>query len=153
MKGNILEAVIGAVVLVVAAIFMYFAYISSGEKVKDGYVLTARFDDVGGLAVGADIKLNGVKVGIVKSLKIDDRYQAKAALLIKSDIKIPNDSSADISTDGIIGSKFVAINPGFAKEKFKPNEEIELTRSSVNLEKLIDRFVVSGNEKKTDDDK
>ncbi len=147
MKGNVLESVIGAVVLVIAAFFVYFAYTSSGEKIKGGYVLTARFDDVSGLTNGSDVKLNGIKVGIVKSLKLDDNYQAKVELLIRDDIKIPSDSSVSVTTDGLMGNKFVAISTGFSSEKLKPNEEIEITRSAVNLEKLIDKFAVGGNSK------
>ncbi len=153
MKGNILEAVIGAVVLVIASIFMYFAYVTSGEKVRDGYLLIARFEDVGGLSVGADVKLNGIKIGIVKSLNIDSGYQAKAELLVKDSIKIPNDSSASVTTDGLIGSKFVAIGAGFAEEKLKPNDEIEMTRSSVNLEKLVDKFIMGSGEKQSEKEK
>lgn len=145
MKGNILEAVIGAVVLVVASFFIYFAYVSSGEKIKEGYVLNARFDDVSGLSVGSDIKLNGIKVGVVKNLSIDENYQAKAELLIKDAIKIPVDSSVSVTTDGIMGNKFIAVSAGFSKEKFAPGNEIELTRSSINLEKLIDKFALGGN--------
>ena len=151
MKGNILESVIGAVVLVVAVFFIYFAYVSSGEKIKEGYVLVARFDDVSGLAAGADVKLNGIKVGIVKSLTLDESYQAKAELLLKDNIKIPTDSSVAITTDGIMGNKFVAISAGFAEEKLKPNEEVELTRSSINLEKLIDKFALGGDSKKAEE--
>lgn len=147
MKGNVLESVIGAVVLVVAVFFVYFAYNSSGEKIKEGYVLTARFDDVSGLTNGSDVKLNGIKVGIVKSLKLDDNYQAKVELLIRDKIKIPSDSSVSVTTDGIMGNKFVAITAGFSENKLNPNEEIEITRSSVNLEKLIDKFAVSGSAK------
>lgn len=145
MKGNILEAVIGAVVLIVASFFIYFAYVSSGEKIKEGYVLVARFDDVSGLAAGSDVKLNGIKVGIIKSLELDENYQAKLQLLIKDSIKIPSDSSAAVTTDGLMGNKFVNISIGFSKETLKPGEEIELTRSSVNLEKLIDKFALGAN--------
>ena len=147
MRGNILESVIGAVVLVVAVFFIYFAYVSSGEKIKEGYVITARFDDVSGLAAGADVKLNGIKVGIVKNLKLDENYQAKVELLIKDGITVPVDSSVAISTDGIMGNKFVSVSAGFSEEKLKPNDEVELTRSSVNLEKLIDKFALGGNSK------
>ena len=147
MRGNILESVIGAVVLVVAVFFIYFAYVSSGEKIKEGYVITARFDDVSGLAAGADVKLNGIKVGIVKNLKLDENYQAKVELLIKAGITIPVDSSVAVSTDGIMGNKFVSVSAGFSEEKLKPNEEVELTRSAVNLEKLIDKFALGGNSK------
>ncbi len=147
MKGNVLESVIGAAVLVIAVFFVYFAYTSSGEKIKEGYIVTARFDDVSGLTNGSDVKLNGIKVGIVKSLKLNDDYQAKVELLIHNKIKIPSDSSVSVTTDGIMGNKFVAITAGFSENKLKPNEEIEITRSSVNLEKLIDKFAVGGNSK------
>lgn len=145
MKGNLLEAVIGAVVLVVAGFFIYFAYVSSGEKIKEGYVVSARFDDVSGLVAGADVKLNGIKVGIVKSLNLDENYQAKAELLIKQGVNIPTDSSVSVTTDGIMGNKFAAISVGFSSDALKPGDEIEMTRSSVNLEKLIDRFALGGN--------
>ena len=147
MKGNVLESVIGAVVLVIAVFFVYFAYTSSGKKIKEGYILTARFDDVSGLTNGSDVKLNGIKVGIIKSLKLDDNYQAKVELLIRDSITIPSDSSVSVTTDGLMGNKFVAISAGFSSEKLKPNEEIEITRSAVNLEKLIDKFAVSGSSK------
>lgn len=142
MKGNILEAVIGAVVLIVASFFIYFAYVSSGEKIKGGYIVTARFDDVSGLSSGSDVKLNGIKVGIIKNLSLDKNYQAKVDLLLKDNIEIPSDSSVSVTTDGLMGNKFIAISAGFSKEKLKPGDEIELTRSSVNLETLIDKFAI-----------
>lgn len=142
MKGNILEAVIGAVVLIVASFFIYFAYVSSGEKIKGGYIVTARFDDVSGLSSGSDVKLNGIKIGIIKNLSLDKNYQAKVDLLLKDNIEIPSDSSVSVTTDGLMGNKFIAISAGFSKEKLKPGDEIELTRSSVNLETLIDKFAI-----------
>lgn len=147
MKGNLLESVIGAVVLIIATFVVYCAYVSSGEKIKGGYVLTARFDDVSGLTNGSDVKLNGIKVGIVKSLKLDENYQAKVELLLRDEIKIPSDSSVSVTTDGIMGNKFVSISAGFSAKKLKPSEEIEITRSAINLEKLIDKFAVGGTSK------
>ncbi|MDR1476241.1 MAG: outer membrane lipid asymmetry maintenance protein MlaD [Holosporales bacterium] len=144
MKGNILEAVIGAVVLMVASFFVYFAYTSSGEKVKQGYVLMARFDDVSGIMNGSDVKLNGIKIGVVKSLSLDENYQATVTLLIKEEIKVPKDSSASISTDGLMGNKFVSISPGFQEEKLEKGGEIKMTRSAVNLERLVDKFLIGG---------
>ncbi len=142
MKGNVLEAIIGAVVLVIAVFFIFFAYTTSGEKITKGYTLTACFSNVGGLAVGADVKINGIKVGIVQSLKIDENYQARATLLIKNEIQVPTDTTAAVTTDGIMGNKFVSLVIGFSNQMFKNGEEIESTRSSVNLEDLIDRFIV-----------
>lgn len=141
VKGNVLEAAIGAVVLVVASFFVYFAYVSSGEKIKDGYVVTARFEDASGLSSGSDVKLNGIKIGVVRSLKLGENYQAVTELLIKEGIKIPRDSSAVITTDGIMGNKYISVSAGFEHEALSEGEEIEITKSSVNLENLIDRFV------------
>ncbi|MDR0695600.1 MAG: outer membrane lipid asymmetry maintenance protein MlaD [Holosporales bacterium] len=143
MKGNVLEAVIGAAVLVIAAMFLYFAYITKDEDISDGYILVARFEDVGGLSVGSDIKLNGIKVGVIKNLAIDENYQARVELLLKNEIKIPDDSSASVTTDGLMGNKFIALSAGFSEQKFNEGDEIESTRSSLNLEKLIDKFLLS----------
>jgi phospholipid/cholesterol/gamma-HCH transport system substrate-binding protein len=144
MKGNVLESIIGAIVLSIASFFIYFAYVSSGEKIKDGYTVTARFEDVSGLSSGSDVKLNGIKIGAVRSLRLGDNYQAIAEIVIKDDIKIPRDSSAAITTDGIMGNKFVAISAGFDEGVLSQGDEIEITSSSVNFEGLLNKFVSSG---------
>ncbi len=141
MKTNVLEVVIGAVVLVVATFFLYFAYSTSGEKIKEGYTLVARFEDVSGLTEGADVKINGIKVGIVKKLGLDEDYSAKAELTIKNEYQIPEDSSLSISTDGIMGNKFVSISIGYSDKYLEPNAEIEDTKSSLNLEKIFDKVI------------
>ncbi|MDR1391048.1 MAG: MlaD family protein [Holosporales bacterium] len=150
MKGNILEAVVGAVVLVAASFSVLFAYFSGGEKIKDGYVLVARFDDVGGISVGSDVKLNGIKIGVVKGLIIDEEYQARAELLLKDTLQIPTDSSASITTDGLMGNRFIALSVGFSQDKLKPGSEIESTNSSINLEKLIYKFAVGMKDESTE---
>lgn len=151
MKGNILESIVGAVVLVVAAVFVYFVCVSEVWRGDHGYVLHALFDDAGGLTVGSDVKVSGIKVGVVKSLRIDKNYQANVALLIRSDVNFPNDSSAEIATDGLLGSKFVAINVGFAKEQYAQGDTIDFTKSGLSIEKLINQFIVGGNKKVSSD--
>jgi phospholipid/cholesterol/gamma-HCH transport system substrate-binding protein len=152
MKGNILEVIIGGFVLIVSSFFMYFAYTSGGERIKQGYILTARFDDVSGIMTGSDVRLNGIKVGVVKSLMIDEDYQAKVELLLKDDVKIPKDSSAAITTDGLMGSKYVAIVVGYSDQKLKSSEEIEITRSAINMESLIGKLMMGGFGKETKGD-
>ncbi|MDR2458818.1 MAG: MlaD family protein [Holosporales bacterium] len=144
MNGNMLEAVIGAVVLIVAAASVYIAYTSSGRDTSGGYVLVAKFGNAGGVSEGSDVKMSGIKIGVVKKLEIDEQYQARAELLIKDGVAIPNDSSAVITSDGILGNKFISIITGFAHESFHSGAEITITRSAVNLESLIDRFVAGG---------
>ena len=141
MKTNILEVVIGEVVIIAVSFFLYFAYVTSGEKIKDGYTLIAKFEDVSGLTEGADVKINGIKVGIVKKLGLDEDYSARAELTIKNEYQIPDDSSLSISTDGIMGNKFISILTGYSDKYFEPNAEVEDTKSSLNLEKLLDKVV------------
>ncbi|MBR1944488.1 MAG: outer membrane lipid asymmetry maintenance protein MlaD [Alphaproteobacteria bacterium] len=142
MKTNVLEVVIGAVVIVAASFFLYFAYVTSGEKIKDGYNIFARFEDVSGLTEGADVKINGIKVGIVNKLSLDkEDYSARADLTIKNEYKIPEDSSLSISTDGLMGNKFISISLGYSDKYLEPKSELEDTKSSVNLEKIIDTVI------------
>ena len=141
MRGNILEAVVGAVVLLVAAFFLYFAYTANGEKINNGYELVANFDNIGGLVVGADVKISGVKVGIVAQIAVDKDYTARVVLLIKDNIKIPTDSAACISTDGLIGNKFVSIDIGVEDDKMTQGDRFDITKSAVNLEDLVDKIV------------
>lgn len=141
MRGNILEAAVGAIVLFVAAFFLYFAYTSNGEKINDGYTVVANFDNVGSLVTGADVKISGVKVGIVKSISVDSDYTACVTLLLKSNIRIPVDSAACIATDGLIGNKFVSISIGGESDTMKNGDKFDVTKSAVNLEDLIDKIV------------
>jgi phospholipid/cholesterol/gamma-HCH transport system substrate-binding protein len=141
MRGNIVEAVIGGVVLVVTSFFIYFAYTSRGERIDHGYALSAWFDDVTGLSVGSDVRMNGIKVGIVQSLEIDENYMVCAEILVKASVKVPKDSCVSIMTNGLIGSKFAAIQPGVSSESLSEGGMIEETRSSVNLEGLLNKFL------------
>jgi phospholipid/cholesterol/gamma-HCH transport system substrate-binding protein len=149
MKGNILEAIIGIVVLVIAIFFVFFAYTTSGEKISSGSAFVACFDNVSGLAIGADIKINGIKVGIVKDLKINEGYRAEATLLLKNGINLPEDTTAAVVTDGIMGNKFISLIIGFSDKMLTNGQEIESTKSSINLEDLIDKFIIGALSKGT----
>ena len=81
-----------------------------------GYQVTAIFPAVGGLKVGALVEIAGVEVGRVRSLTLDDNYQARVVLNIRKDIKLQDDSIASIKTDGLLGEKYVEIVPGGADE-------------------------------------
>ena len=153
MRKNIWKSIVAVFFLVVAVGFVWYFDIIKAFQADDSYVLSALFDDVGSVSVGESVKLNGVKIGTVRSLKIDGNYQAVAVLLIKNDIKIPVDSSASIANDGIFGKQFVAINVGFENEVYKSGEEIVATKSALNLEELISHFVFDGNEKKVESDR
>ena len=100
MNKRPMETIMGIVVLVVAAFFVYFAYKVSDLQVVKGYEVTARFLKVGGLNVGSDVRINGIKVGTVVAQKLDtENYDAEIVMSLASDIKLPKDSDGDIITN------------------------------------------------------
>lgn len=145
MGRHVLETLIGAVVLLIAVVFIVFAYTSSGVATqKDGYRLKAKFDQVSGLSSGSDVRIGGIKVGSVSAQELDpDTYQAVLTFTIRNDIKIPEDTSAEIVSESLLGGKYVSFSPGGAEEMLKDGGEIRYTQSSVNFEALLGKFLFS----------
>jgi len=153
MRRNVIETIMGAVVLVVAAFFLVFAYTSSDIGQVKGYELYAKFDRVDGLKNGSDIRLSGIKVGTVLDERLDpETYLAVLTLSIDSSVKLPTDTIAKVVSDGLLGGKYLALDPGGEETLLKPGEEIRFTQSSISLEDLIGRYIFSteGSGKKKD---
>jgi phospholipid/cholesterol/gamma-HCH transport system substrate-binding protein len=145
MGKNLFETLMGALVLAVAIGFMSFAYQSSNLKTVEGYPLKAKFDTVAGIGLGSDIRIGGIKVGVVSDMILDQKsYKAVITFQIKNGTKIPADSSAAVVSDGLLGSKYVKIEPGADDKMLAANESITFTQSAVNLEELIGKMVFSG---------
>lgn len=143
------ETIMGILVLVVAALFCYFAYNVSDLKVVKGYNVTAKFLKVGGLNVGSDVRINGIKIGTVVSQKLDNEdYTAAVEMSLASDIKLPVDSIASIVSDGLIGNKFIKIDPGHSKEILKDGDQLKNTKDFKTIEDLVGEviFMVTGND-------
>jgi len=141
MKGNLFEALIGALVLVVAAVFIVFAFSATDVGAVDGYEVTATFDRVDGIGAGADVRMSGIKIGSVTDLDLDPQtYLAKVTFSIDSRYRLPSDSSAEVTTDGLLGGKYMAIVPGGAEDMIPNGGTIQFTQSSLSLEGLIGRF-------------
>src|SRR5690349_16472602 len=110
MANNAIETVMGGVVLAVASGFLYFAYDSSNVKSVDGYKVMADFSNITGVATGSDVRIGGIKIGVVEKLQLDPKtFQAQAQMRIEDDVKLPVDSSASVQSAGLLGEKFVAI--------------------------------------------
>lgn len=145
MQKNVIETITGAVVLATAAIFLVYASEHSQINVDDGYKLNAHFSNATGLATGSDVRVGGVKIGVVSGMSLDpETYQAVVMMEIKPEIKIPADSSAAIASSGLLGDKFVALEPGGDEKMLEPGGKIEFTQSSVSLEEMIGKFMFSG---------
>ena len=142
MGRNMIETVMGAVVLLVAIVFVVFAFRSSGLSASGGYQVNARFNDASGLTVGTDVRMSGVKIGTVAAQNLDpETFLATITLIINDDIKLPVDSSAKILPDGLLGGNFVALEPGAEEEMILSGGRIEFTQSAINVVELISRFV------------
>ena len=153
MRNNLLEAIIGAAVLVVAGFFLFFAYSSGQKNLPKGYILYANFERIDGLNIGSDVKISGVKVGTIKSMEIDhETYQAKVGIQIRDDIKIPDDSSAEVASESLLGGKYIAVVPGGDEKFLAPGGFITQTQSSIRFEALISKFLFSKNDQEKSKD-
>lgn len=147
MTRNLLETLLGAVVLIVAVGFLTFAYRSSQVQGNDGYELTARFDKVDGLERGSDVRISGIKVGSVVDQQLDPKtFRAEVRFTMRDDVELPSDTSAAVVSDGLLGGKYLALVPGGDVEMLAPGDEVTLTQSAVNLEDLIGHMIFSQSE-------
>lgn len=114
----------------------------SVSPTKDTFAVTARFDNVGDLKPGAPVTMAGVTVGRVTSVGFDNHdYRAVVQLAIQKQFSnIPDDSWANIETAGLLGAKYVGLDPGGSETYLTDKSQIENTQSAVVLEKLINRL-------------
>lgn len=146
-NNNVIETIMGAIVLLVAGGFLVFAYRSGQmESINgDAIPIKARFESAAGLSNGSDVRIGGIKVGMVSSMSLDpETYQALVQMRIRKDTKLPRDSSAAIVSDGLLGDKYVEIIPGGDEKTLAAGGMIDYTQSSVNLEQLIGKYMFSG---------
>jgi len=141
-SNNMFEAVIGAVVLAVAAVFLVVAFGTANVGTVRGYEVLARFDRVDGLNMGADVRMSGIKIGSITGQTLDPKtFLAEVRMSIDAAVKLPVDSSAQIISDGLLGSKFLAIIPGGDDQTIRPGGLISYTQSPIILENLIGQLI------------
>jgi phospholipid/cholesterol/gamma-HCH transport system substrate-binding protein len=121
MQNNIVETVLAAAVMVVAAGFVFFAYSTTQDGSVGTYDVVASLSTVEGVAVSTDVRLHGVKIGKIASIDMDPRtYRPIAHLAIRDDVRIPADSSARIASSGINGGTFLSVQPGRSAKMVAP---------------------------------
>jgi phospholipid/cholesterol/gamma-HCH transport system substrate-binding protein len=128
-----------------AALFMLAMRVSNLNAAieGDGYTVTARFENISGLKVRSQVTMAGVNIGRVTEIGFDPKtFQAVVSLNISERYNnLPTDTSASILTAGLLGEKYVGLEPGGSEEVLKEGSEIELTQSSLVLEQLIGQFL------------
>jgi len=143
---NLAEMATGAVVLAIAALFLVYAVLHSGRGAvtAEGMSLRASFDRIDGLANGADVRIAGVKVGTVTDSRIDPQtFAAQLTLRVDRSLKLPTDTSAEITSEGLLGGKYVSLVPGGSEKLLADGGKIQETQGSVSLESLLGRFIFS----------
>lgn len=145
MRHNLLETIMGAIVLIVASVFFFYAYQSNSMPQGEGLILTAKFSRIDGLNVGGDVKMSGVKIGHIQSIDIDPQsYRAVVHFSIRNGISIPDDSSAEVMSESLMGGRYLAIVPGGSESPLKKGELITDTRSPLSLETLVAKYLTGG---------
>jgi phospholipid/cholesterol/gamma-HCH transport system substrate-binding protein len=124
------------------------------DNLGGSYQVKARFTNIGALSVGAPVKMAGVAIGSVQAIQADPvKLDAEVTLAIdKKYSQIPDDSAAAVFTSGLIGTQYVAIQPGGSPDMLKNGDEMVLTQSAMQIEDLIGKFLVSGSSTDTKKD-
>ncbi len=147
MRRNVIETVMGGVVLIVAAMFVGIVFQSGTVTTPAGYQISAEFDDASGLGPGSEVRMSGVKIGTVQRLELNpESYFAVVTLKISDSVQLPRDTSARIIADGLLGSNFIALEPGGDEEMIPPGDPINFTQGSINVVDLLGRFIFSAAE-------
>jgi phospholipid/cholesterol/gamma-HCH transport system substrate-binding protein len=144
MGERLVETLIGAIVLIVAAAFFYYAYTRSNVHTVSGYMLNARFGSVGSLAVGSDVRVSGIKVGTVTHEDLDPQtYLATVQMSIDPKIQVPDDSAVRIAQDGLLGGNYLVIEPGGSDDMLRPGGTIAHSQGAVDLLSLVGQAIFS----------
>ena len=145
MRRNIIETVMGAVVLLTAIVFVVFALESGDSSHPDGYQVNAIFSDAAGLADGTEVRLAGVKVGAVTGQSLDmDRLLVTVTFTLDPAIRLPEDTVARVVADGLLGGTAVTLEPGKSETTIPPGGEIRDARAAVNIVDMIGQTIFTG---------
>lgn len=143
MKENAIEAIIGALVILVAAVFLVFAYRAADLRQVQGYAVTASFTQVDGINPGSDVRIAGVVVGTVEKVSLDaESYTALVTLTLDPSVKLPIDSVVRVASSGLLGDRYLTIERGVEEEMASAGTRI-LGQSTPGLEQLLGQLIFS----------
>ena len=147
MGKNLVETLMGAVVLAVAGVFLAFAYSTADIRPVRGYSVTAKFKSIDGVRLGTDIKISGIKVGTVVAQRLDpESFEAVLTFAIDAAVKLPTDSSAQVTSEGLLGGTYIALQPGADDRNLANGGGIKFTQAPVNIVQLLGRFIFNSAE-------
>ncbi len=152
MRESLFETLVGLIVVAVAGAFLFFSLQqrSSAASLSDSYVLSAKFNRIDGIATGSDVRLAGVKVGTVNKIDLDPKsYKAVVNFSMKKGVPIPDDTTAQIVSDGLLGGAYLGLMIGGSADYLPEDGKgiVEYTRGSVDLLTVLSEFASSAGKK------
>lgn len=137
------DLVVGCFVLIGLAAIAYLSLSVGGVSYTGpkGLRLFADFGEIGGLKPRAPVVVAGVKVGEVASIDLSPDYRARVTFNLAPDLELPVDTSASIVTSGVLGDRYVSLQPGAEDDLLKSGDQIEFVESAVLLERLIGKLI------------
>lgn len=156
MNKDFIEIIAGFFVILICIAAVFFAFEKNGNNStssKESYQINAAFENAGGISIGTDVRIAGVKVGRVINFSLDPKYyQAITTMMIQKDVHIPMDSSAKIMSNGLVGDRYISISPGTEEEFLTNGSTLQFTQSSLSFEELLGKLIfgLANNDKKDD---
>ena len=147
MRYSLVEILLGAIVLLTAIGFLILGMQSINSQ-KDGYNISLIFGSTAGLKNGDDVKISGISIGKITKLELNQEdYNAKVNIIVNNNVKIPDDSSAKITSSSLLGGNFLDIIPGTSEENLEPSDIIYDTTDPVSFTDMLGKVIFSGNKK------
>lgn len=144
MRSNTFETFIGAIVIILAVSFLFYSFSITDNNSEGTYQIKATFNRIDGIQIGSDVRLSGIKIGsVAKSSLNQTTYEADLVLVIDDLIYIPDDSSAKITMDGLLGSNYISIEPGGSDIYLTENDYLLYTQGSIDLIGLVGEALFS----------
>ena len=147
VKNFIIGMVVLAVFTIVLGIFKYQHNTWENADTTD-YTVYATFNRTDGLDIGDKVRMSGIDIGRVEGSVLDNNFRATLTLKIRKNIQIPDDSSASIVSNSLMGSKYIEIEPGGSEDYIEENGEFSYTQDAIVLEELVDRIISLGKAKR-----
>lgn len=146
MNNRKIEFFVGCFVLAGLAAVLYLAIQVGSARFfgSDSYELQARFSSASGVSPGSRIEIAGVSVGTVKDVVLNDSFFAIVTLELPNSLQFDDDTIASVKTAGLIGDRYINLQPGGSGFPLEPGDMIVDTESALDIESLISRFALGG---------
>ena len=144
MKYSLIETLMGFGVIIVAILFLFFGFSLEKNINSKNILISAVFENVTGLSAGDKVKISGITVGKIRNFTLEkDEFEVLVELEVDKEIKIPDDSTAKISSSSLFGGKFLEIVPGSSENFLKNKSVIYDTQTSLSFIDMIGKMIMS----------